>query len=68
MNNFDSAFAKRPLWAHSISEAAEAIRKGSCAASDYVKACIERAKKVEPRKRTSPKGVPDSPVPALVKE
>lgn len=38
---------KRPLWAHSISEAAAAIRNGRSTALDYVEACIARAAAVD---------------------
>jgi len=48
MNNVDIVCASRPLWAHSLTEAAHAIRRGACAASDYVEACIARAREVDP--------------------
>ena len=38
----------RPLWAYSIGEAADAIRDGRCAPVDFVDACIERSRQLDP--------------------
>jgi aspartyl-tRNA(Asn)/glutamyl-tRNA(Gln) amidotransferase subunit A len=42
-----ATLARRPLWAHSIGEAAAAIREDRNSASEYVDACIGRAAQVE---------------------
>lgn len=47
MDNTATAATHRPLWAHSISEAASTIHAGSCTALDYVEACIARAAEVD---------------------
>lgn len=42
-----AAASRRPLWAHSIGEAAAALRAGRSSPSDYVQACIARAGQVD---------------------
>lgn len=43
MHTPHAAAGERPLWAHSISEAAAAIRDGRSTALDFVEGCIARA-------------------------
>ena len=38
----------RPLWAYSIGEAADAIRDRRCTPVDFVDACIERSRQLDP--------------------
>lgn len=42
-----AAAGQRPLWAHSIGEAAAAIRAGRSRPADYVEACVARAAQVD---------------------